>query len=239
MWAYANGVALANPGKSVFVLGSDGSQMEGDDAEAARLAVAKNINIKLFVDDNDVTIAGHPSEYMHGFDVARTLAGHGIKTETVDGENLEALYAALARAFTTDGPYALAVKRKMAPGIEGLEGHNHGHESIKAALAIPYLEKRGHAKAAEYLRGVKAEKNPLKYRGSTGTGKNRDDFGKIIAGLIDEIPESDRATRLRVFDCDLEGSCGLHHIRKKHPSLYVSAGHHGARQLLGGGGVWV
>src|SRR5688572_21812498 len=101
MWAYANGVALANPGKSVFVLGSDGSQMEGDDAEAARLAVAKNINIKVFVDDNDVTIAGHPSQYMNGFDVGRTLTGHGMKVETVNGENLEDLYAALAKAFTT------------------------------------------------------------------------------------------------------------------------------------------
>ncbi len=224
MWAYANGVAMANPGKSVFVLGSDGSQMEGDDAEAARLAVAKNINIKVFVDDNDVTIAGHPSEYMHGFDVARTLAGHGLKTETVDGENLDALYAALARAFSTQGPYALAVKRRMAPGIEGLEGHNHGHESIKTALAIPYLEKRGHAKAAEFLKSVKSEKNPLKYRGSSGAGKNRDDFGKIVSAIIDEIPESERATKVRVFDCDLEGSCGLHHLRNRHPSLYVSAG---------------
>src|ERR1700733_377893 len=41
MWAFVNGVAIANPGKSVMLLGSDGSQMEGDDAEAARLAVAK------------------------------------------------------------------------------------------------------------------------------------------------------------------------------------------------------
>jgi transketolase len=224
MWAYANGVAMANPGKSVFVLGSDGSQMEGDDAEAARLAVAKNINIKIFVDDNDVTIAGHPSQYMNGFDVARTLAGHGLKVETVNGEDLEALYAALARAFTTEGPYALAVKRKMAPGIEGLEGHNHGHESIKAALAIPYLEKRGQTKAAEYLKTVTAQKSPLKFRGSTGAGKNRDDFGKLISAILDEMPDSERLAKVRVFDCDLEGSCGLHHIRKKHPAVYVSAG---------------
>ncbi|MEL6937473.1 MAG: transketolase, partial [Cyanobacteria bacterium J06607_17] len=40
MWPYVNGVALANPGKAVFCLGSDGSQQEGNDAEAARLAVA-------------------------------------------------------------------------------------------------------------------------------------------------------------------------------------------------------
>src|SRR5215475_13194578 len=63
VWAMANGVALANPEKSVFVLGSDGAEMEGDDAEAARLAVAKHINIKILVDDNDVTIAGYPSKY--------------------------------------------------------------------------------------------------------------------------------------------------------------------------------
>ena len=34
MWAFCNGVAMANPGKSIVVLGSDGSQMEGDNAEA-------------------------------------------------------------------------------------------------------------------------------------------------------------------------------------------------------------
>ncbi|NER84677.1 MAG: transketolase, partial [Leptolyngbya sp. SIO1D8] len=46
MWPYVNGVALANPGKTVFCLGSDGSQQEGNDAEAARLAVANHINVK-------------------------------------------------------------------------------------------------------------------------------------------------------------------------------------------------
>jgi hypothetical protein len=38
--------------------------MEGDDAEAARLAVAKHLNIKVLIDDNNVTIAGHPQEYL-------------------------------------------------------------------------------------------------------------------------------------------------------------------------------
>src|SRR6201994_3822337 len=52
LWAFCNGVALANPGKSVVLLGSDGSQMEGDDAEAARLSVAQQLNIKVLIDDN-------------------------------------------------------------------------------------------------------------------------------------------------------------------------------------------
>jgi transketolase N-terminal domain/subunit len=57
MWPLVNGVAMGNKGKTVFCLGSDGSQQEGDDAEAARLAAAQGLNVKLFIDDNDVTIA--------------------------------------------------------------------------------------------------------------------------------------------------------------------------------------
>src|SRR4029453_12100567 len=66
MWAFCNGVAMANPGKSVVLLGSDGSQMEGDNAEAARFAVGKQLAVKVLVDDNNVTISGHPQEYMIG-----------------------------------------------------------------------------------------------------------------------------------------------------------------------------
>jgi transketolase len=54
--------------------------MEGNDAEAARLAVSEGLSVKLIVDDNDVTIAGHPSKYFTGYSVERTLAGHGLKT---------------------------------------------------------------------------------------------------------------------------------------------------------------
>lgn len=224
MWAYCNGVAMAHPDKSVIVLGSDGAEMEGDDAEAARLAVAKHLNVKVLVDDNDVTIAGYPSKYLTGYHVGQTLKGHGLPVLDVNGEDIDALYAALAKAFTTPGPYALTIKRQMAPGIDGLEGNHAGHESIKTTLAIPYLEKRGQTKAAEFLKTVKGEKSPLTYRGSSGVGKNRDDFGKIINGILDSMSEQDRIDKVRVFDCDLEGSCGLHHIRKKHPEVYVAGG---------------
>src|SRR5215470_210249 len=80
LWSFCNGVAMANPGKAVVLLGSDGSQMEGDDAEAARLAVAKRLNIKILVDDNNVTISGHPQEYLDEYDLTRTLAGYGLQT---------------------------------------------------------------------------------------------------------------------------------------------------------------
>lgn len=101
-----NGVALANRDKTVFCLGSDGSQQEGNDAEAARLAVAQNLNVKLLIDDNDVTIAGHPSEYLKGYDVTRTLEGHGLKVFTVKGEDIDALWGAVSAVVRHDGPAA-------------------------------------------------------------------------------------------------------------------------------------
>ena len=224
MWPMVNGVAMANPDKAVFMLGSDGSQMEGNDAEAARLCVAQHLNVKLVIDDNDVTIAGFPSDYLPGYDVAKTLEGHGITCDTGDGEDLDGLYARMCKAVTCDGPIALINKRKMCPGIEGLEGSNHGHDVIKTATAIQYLEARGRQEAADYLKSV--EKGPGKpaLRGSAGAGKNRSAFGKIVNGILDGMSEADRVANVRVFDSDLEGSCGLDSIRKEHPEVFVRGG---------------
>lgn len=106
MWALVNGVAMANKDKVVFCLGSDGSQQEGNDAEAARLAVAQKLNVKLLIDDNDVTIAGHPSEYLKGYSLPETLTGHGLKVWTVQGEDIDALWSAVAESVLYDGPTA-------------------------------------------------------------------------------------------------------------------------------------
>jgi transketolase len=225
IWAFCNGVALANPGKAVFMLGSDGSQMEGDNAEAARLSVAKRLNIKVLVDDNNVTIAGHPQEYLDEYDLTRTLAGYGLQTATTMGEDLDALFIDLSRAFSDPLPRALVIKRPMAPGIEGAEGNPKAHEVLEAETAIRYLEKRGGYEAAiQMLKAAKPDKSPLTYRGSSGVGKNRDDFGKIVNEILDGMSEADRLASVRVFDNDLEGSCGLHHIRKKHPEIFVRGG---------------
>ncbi|MBC8107401.1 MAG: transketolase [Anaerolineae bacterium] len=229
MWAFCNGVAMANPGKSIVLLGSDGSQMEGDNAEAARLSVGKELGVKVLVDDNNVTISGHPQTYMAGYDLSRTLAGYGLQIETVLGEDLSSLYAGLCRTFKDQNPRGLVVMRKMAPGIEGAEGSPHAHEVLKPEVAIKYLEQRGgpenkYAKAIEMLKAAKPEKNPLTYRGSAGTGKNRDDFGKIINEILDGMSEKDRLASVRVFDNDLMGSQGLHHIFKKHPEVFVQGG---------------
>jgi transketolase len=225
LWAFCNGVAMANPGKAVVMLGSDGAQMEGDDAEAGRLAVGKQLNVKILLDDNNVTIAGHPQEYMPGYDLTRTLTGYGMTTETTMGEDLDALYIDLCRVFSDQKPHALVIKRPMAAGIEGIQGDPEAHDALKADIAIAYLEKRGgYEKAIEMLKEAKPSKSPLTFKGSSGVGKNRDNFGKIINEILDGMSEADRLASVRVFDNDLEGSQGLHHVRKKHPEVFVRGG---------------
>ncbi len=223
LWSYVNGVATANPNQAVVLFGSDGSQQEGGDAEAARYAVAQKLNLKLIIDDNDVTIAGHPSHYMPGFDVADTLAGHGLVVDSGDGEDLDALYARIRTALTTPGPVALVNHRKMAPQVPGIEGLPKGHDVIPVDFAVEYLQKKGHRQAAEMLTAVKKPSNPQTFRGSTSDKvKNRDNFGKFICEILADLP--DRKQQVLVVDSDLEGSCGLHHVRKQFPELYVNAG---------------
>jgi len=225
LWPFVNGVALAHPGRILFCLGSDGAQQEGDDAEAARFAVAHGLDVKLVIDDNDVTIAGHPSQYQKGFDVARTLAGQGLATLSGDGEDLDDLYGRLCAAVATDGPVAVVNKRPMAVGIEGLEGSTHGHDVIPVDLAITYLEQRGQVAAAVCLKAIEKPVNPTIYLGSSRTtAANRNVFGDTVVEVLSRLEPSERKDTVLCVDSDLEGSCGLSQIRKAYPEIFISGG---------------
>ena len=223
LWSYVNGIALANPGKVVFMLGSDGSQQEGGDAEGARFAVARGLNVKLLIDDNDITITGNPSQYMPGFSVAETLRGHGVNTNSGSGEDLDELYRRIRAAILTEGPFALVNQRPMAVGIEGLEGSPKAHDVISVDLAIPYLTSHDQTAAVAMLEGVAKSGSGTVYLGSTPEkAKNRDNFGKIVCEILETM--DDPKKRVVVIDSDLEGSCGLHHIRKNFPEVYIPGG---------------
>lgn len=226
MWPYVNGVAMANNGKTVFCLGSDGSQQEGDDAEAARLAVAQGLNVKLIIDDNDVTIAGHPSKYLKGCSTAKTLAGQGVTVFEGDGEDLDDLYARIVKAVNTPGPVAVINHRPMCPGIVGLEGSTHGHDVISVKVALEYLETRGHTAAVEFIKGVVAPKMTDTFLGSDNAkwDANRNVFGDAVVDVMKGMSEADRVAKVRVIDSDLEGSCGLHKIHSAFPESFISSG---------------
>ena len=223
---HVNGVAMANPGEAVVMFGSDGAQMEGNDAEAARLAVANNLNVKWIIDDNNVTIAGHPGDYMSGFDVGKTLEGHGFKVFTCDGENYEDVHSSIVESLKVKGPAAVICKRVMGPGIPGLEGTSKLHDVIPLDTGIEYLENRGHKKAVKMLEGIAAEQNAMpamEFKGSGEKGACRKQFGTSIANVLRGMPEEERR-RVHAFDSDLEGSVGLTAIREEFPDCFTSAG---------------
>jgi transketolase len=225
MWAIVNGVALANRGKTVFCLGSDGSQQEGNDAEAARIAVAQKLNVKLIVDDNDVTISGHPSQYLKGFSVVQTLAGHGLKVFPVQGEDIDSLWEAISSTVTYDGPAAVVCKRVMAPGVADIQGTIHAHDVIPVKSAEKYLAGRGYSKLTGVYDDIKPVPNPYLYIGSTKElGANRVVFGEAVNLVLDTLSKEEAAAKVLVIDSDLEGSTGLKGIHQKHPEVFISSG---------------
>ncbi|KAF9048821.1 transketolase [Panaeolus papilionaceus] len=225
MWPLVNGVAFANRDKVVFCLGSDGAQQEGDDDEAARLAVAQNLNVKILIDDNDVTIAGHPSQYLKGYDVAKNLEGKGMKVVTVQGEDIDQLWSGIHQVINHDGPAAVVAKRLMAPGIPTIEGSPHGHDVIPVKAAVQYLEQRGYAHLTGLYDNIKPRTNPYLYVGSSKEiGANRVVFGEAVNMVLDPLSKEEAARRVMVIDSDLEGSTGLKVIHQKHPEVFVPSG---------------
>jgi transketolase len=225
MWPFINGVARAHPDQSVFLFGSDGSQQEGNDAEAARFAVAQNLNVKLVVDDNNVTIAGYPEEYLPGYSVAKTLEGHGLAVIECDGEDPAALYGAMQQSLAVDGPVAVIAKRVMAPGIPGIEGSNSGHDVVNKKSALAYLEGRGLGDAVAYLNDITVEKTAVSLRGSADTWtSNRSEFGQIVSSILGDMTKEERVDKVLVIDSDLEGSTGIKAIHEQYPEVYIAGG---------------
>ncbi|MDB9475044.1 transketolase C-terminal domain-containing protein [Dolichospermum circinale] len=222
LWPYVNGVAIAHPNQVVFCLGSDGSQQEGNDAEAARLAVAKNLNVKLIIDDNNSTCSGYPSDYLPGFNVSQTLAGHGLKVLIGAGEDIDDLYSRLCQAVNTDGPIAVINKRPMTPGIVGVEGTPLGHDALSPDLAIAYLETRGHTQAVEYLKQIIPLQHTYTFNGSSS--KTRHIFDATVVSILSSMTPAERQEKVMCIDSDLGESCGINKIRQAYPEIFYHGG---------------
>ena len=235
---HVNGVAIANPDSAIVMYGSDGAQMEGNNAEAARLAVANELNVKWIIDDNNVTIAGNPETYMKGYSVSKTLEGQGFQVITCDGENYSELFDAISKSMQTKGPVAVICKRKMGPGIPDMEGECNLHDVIPLDIGIKYLEKKGHNEAVKQLKETAEEyssKANQTFKGSGEKGACRKQFGTSVVNMLNEMSDSERK-RVHAFDSDLEGSVGLTAVRENYPECFTRAGIHERGNYLAAAG---
>lgn len=222
LWSTVNGVALAYPGQAVICLTSDGCLQEGNDAEAARFCVARCLNVKLLVDANDSTCSGHPSDYLPGYDIVRTLKGHGLAVDVGEGEDLVALYQRLSRAISTDGPVALVNRRPMCPGIVGIEGSVAGHDALASNHAVLHLRGRGRERAARSLETAQRHPVPHNYNGPSQ--KTRHVFDQTVVDLLGRMSTEERRARVVCIDSDLGESCGIFRIGETYPEIFVRGG---------------
>ena len=124
----------------VFAIVSDGDLMEGVSAEAAALAGHWKLgNLVFLYDDNRISIEG-PTTLAWSEDVAARFAAYGWQTIHVDGQDREAVAAAVGSAIAESGRPSLVLARttigKGAPTKEGTakaHGEPLGAEELKRA----------------------------------------------------------------------------------------------------------
>ena len=143
--AVAERMLAAEFGKKIvdhhtYVLASDGDLMEGVSQEAIALAGHWRLN-KLIVlyDDNDITIDG-PKSLADSVDQLKRFKSAGWAAERIDGQDQQAIAAAIARAQKSSKPSLIACKTTIGYGAPHKAGTNKAH---------------GEALGADELKGAK------------------------------------------------------------------------------------
>jgi transketolase len=143
---FAHGVGMALAGRATrarygvdgggpgghFVYGivGDGDLMEGVSAEAGSLAGHLGLgNLIYLYDDNAITIDG-PTSISFSEDVARRFEAQRWHVQSVDGEDVEALDAALAAARAeAQRPSLIVTRTVIGRGSPGVAGKSAAHGS--------------------------------------------------------------------------------------------------------------
>ncbi len=149
-----------------YVLVSDGDLMEGVSHEAASIAGHLGL-AKLIVlyDDNDITIDG-PADLALSDDATRRFEAYGFRVETVDGHDVAAVAAALARARSAERPTLIRAKTVIGKHLPTKGGKAAAHggvlgdaevEGAKAAMDWPFAPFEIPAEIEAAWRGFAAE----------------------------------------------------------------------------------
>jgi transketolase len=144
-FALAERMLAAEYGRKVvdhhtYVLASDGDLMEGVSQEAIALAGHWKLN-KLIVlyDDNGISIDG-PTSISDSVDQVKRFKSAGWQAELIDGQDQQAIAAAIARAQKSNKPSMIACKTTIGFGAPTKAGTAKAH---------------GEALGAEELKGAK------------------------------------------------------------------------------------
>ena len=112
----------------IYVVLGDGEMQEGQVWEAAMAAGSHRLaNLCLILDYNKMQVGGHVDGVVNMNPVADKWASFGFRVETIDGNDIEAILAALERARRHEaGPTCIIAETlvgKGAPSLEGVLGH--------------------------------------------------------------------------------------------------------------------
>ncbi|MGC2412017.1 MAG: transketolase [Stellaceae bacterium] len=125
-----------------YVFCGDGCLMEGISHEAIGLAGHLKLNkLILFWDDNSITIDGPTSLSVSDDQLARFQA-HGWAAERIDGEDSDAIAAAIRRAQLSDRPSLIACRTTIAFGAPTKAGTAAAHGAPLGADEIKGAKER-------------------------------------------------------------------------------------------------
>ncbi len=126
---YAIAAKLEGAPYRTYVLMGDGEQGEGSLWEAATFAAHKKLdNLVAILDENALQINGYTSEVCKPTDFEGRYASFGWAVRSVDGNDVSALYNALATVpFEKDKPSIIVAKTIKSKGISFLEDQAKYH----------------------------------------------------------------------------------------------------------------
>ena len=126
-------VYLKHEGKSsqVYCILGDGEIQEGQVWEASMFAAAKKLdNLVVIVDNNNLQIDGTIEEVNSPYPIPEKFAAFGFHVIEIDGNDLDAIDAALAEARTVKGkPTAIVQKSVKGRGVSFMENQCSWHGS--------------------------------------------------------------------------------------------------------------
>jgi transketolase len=125
-----------------YVFCGDGCLMEGISHEAIGLAGHLKLNkLIVFWDDNSITIDG-PTSLSVSDDQLERFRAHGWTAERIDGEDSDAIAAAIRRAHLSERPVLIACRTTIAFGAPTKAGTAAAHGSPLGAEEIKGAKER-------------------------------------------------------------------------------------------------